>query len=148
MYDNIEQTINSTLRSNTKSMVIFMNWASNRDKELARVFRNICMQRYTLGTPVALATWIAPPSAPKRDNSSDSVAKDQPIGGAKKCKEWHHAWHRKKPKENYMAWSLLDNPNKPYEFYFGNNEKGRQNVALILIWAIQSPHHNRYKTGL
>ena len=93
----------------------FTNWASSRDEELARVFSEIRMQMYTLGTPVALATRIAPPSAPERDNSSDSVAEHQPIGGAKKRKDRHRAWHRKKPKDDSPAWSLPDDPNKPRE---------------------------------
>ena len=91
----------------------FTNWASSRDEELARLFSKICMQMYPLGTPVALATRIAPPSAPEHDNSSDSVAEHQPIGGAKKRKDRYHAWHRKKPKENSLEWSLPNDPNKP-----------------------------------
>ena len=81
------------------------------------------MQMYTLGTPVALATRIAPPSAPERDNSSDSVAEHQPIGGAKKRKDRHRAWHRNKPKDNSPAWSLPNDSNKPYGFYFGSDKK-------------------------
>ena len=126
----MEQRINSTLRANTKSMVIFTNWASIRDEELAIVISEICMQKYTLGTPVTLITRIVPPNAPERDNSSNSVAKDQPIGGAKKRKDRHcHAWHRKKPKDNSLAWSLPGDPNKLYGFYFDDDKNGRQNVA-------------------